>query len=260
MIHADVERTQTFPTKSALKTKTAATSSHASSPVAGTSAPSTSLPEKPSQEEEELFMPSDDETEFYKIVNDDDEMLENAQALETDHPMLTLMDVLQCNGVAPEVASNFAASLVTNKPRFHALHRRLLRAQQFIHALTDRSPTFMELYGRGAILEASHGCRRNLNISGLDALDLRTCKKDGTPWDFNKSSDRRLAREMVESQKPTWIVGSPPCTAFCQLNLGTNYAHMDPKEVKRRVDEGMVHLTFMAKVYRKQMARGTFPP
>ena len=56
----------------------------------------------------------------------------------------------------------------------------MVQAQKFISSVTDKTPSFMEIYGRGKILEAAHGCRRNLNIHGLDALDLRTCKPDGS--------------------------------------------------------------------------------
>ena len=37
----------------------------------------------------------------------------------------------------------------------------------------------MVLYGRGRMLEASHGRRRKLNITGLHALGLRANKWDG---------------------------------------------------------------------------------
>ena len=60
-----------------------------------------------------------------------------------------------------------------------------------------RAPTFLELYGRGSIVEAAQGSRRHLGVQGIGALDLRTCKPDGTAWNFSKRSDRALARELV---------------------------------------------------------------
>ena len=146
----------------------------------------------------------DDTTNFYQEVNGDHEILENAamldpQLFEEEHSTVAMLDVLQTNGVAPEVAANFAASIVRNKPRFQNLYSKMVTAQRFVAALTDKTPSFIEVYGQGRILEAAHGCRRNLNVRGLDALDLRTCKKDGTHWDFNLVSDRKFAREMVET-------------------------------------------------------------
>ena len=80
---------------------------------------------------------SDDEIpreEFYKVVNEDAEILENASALdpisavqgtaspqqapEDEHASVALMDTLQCLGVSAVDAANFAASVVCNKPRF----------------------------------------------------------------------------------------------------------------------------------------------
>ena len=40
--------------------------------------------------------------------------------------------------------------------------------------------TFMELYGRGGITADANATRRNLNVKGLGAFDLRTLKPDGT--------------------------------------------------------------------------------
>ena len=49
----------------------------------------------------DLFAGSDDETEFYKTVNADSEMIENAKALKSDdHHMVALMGVLQTLRVA----------------------------------------------------------------------------------------------------------------------------------------------------------------
>ena len=69
-------------------------------------------------------------------------------------------------------------------------------------------------------MKASRGCRRNLNLIGLRAFDLRTAKPDGEPWEFTKGSDRRLARKIVEEEKQTWIVGSPPCTCSMRGTKG----------------------------------------
>ena len=60
--------------------------------------------------------------------------------------------------------------------------------------------TFMELYGGGSICKEANLNRRNLNLVGLNALDLRTTKEDGSHWDFTKREDRRLARSMVDAE------------------------------------------------------------
>ena len=109
----------------------------------------------------------------------------------------------------------------------------------------------MELYGRGKLLEASHGCRRNLNINGLQALDLRTHKEDGTPWDFNLASDRQEALMLIDTQQPTWVIGSPPCTPFSKLNVNMNFPKLSPEEAQARISRGKVHLRCVCQLYRQ---------
>ena len=108
------------------------------------------------QEEEQLFGPdSDDETDFYKVVNDDTEMQENAQAIESagvtptdaheidfenEHSTVALLDVLQTCGVAPEAAANFASSLVRNRSRVDDMYRRMTIAKRYLCSITDRPP------------------------------------------------------------------------------------------------------------------------
>ena len=93
-----------------------------------------------------------------------------------------------------------------------------------------RNPHFVEVYGIGNIMKLAGGNARNLNIEGIGALDLRTKKPDGTPWNFCKRSDRRLAYRLIKEQQPTWIVGAPPCTSFCTWNVGLNRSKMDPEK------------------------------
>ena len=47
----------------------------------------------------------------------------------------------------------------------------------------DKS-TLIEMYGPGGITREANGARRDLNVVGLGACDLRTTKPDGTAWDF----------------------------------------------------------------------------
>ena len=148
----------------------------------------------------------------------------------------SMMDYLISSGVDPVVAKHRLNAMTAPKP----------------------TATFMEVYGRGAIVECANRARRDLNIEGLDAMDLRTNKEDGTPWDFSQRNDRRLARRLVEERKPDWIIGSPPCTSFSIWNYAMNYPKMDPAKVQAAVDEGRTHLNFMTSLYRLQVRAGRF--
>ena len=55
------------------------------------------------------------------------------------------------------------------------------RAAPAVHAVTGPDATFLEVYGGASFCKEAETSRRNLNLKGLGALDLRTLKPDGTP-------------------------------------------------------------------------------
>ena len=95
--------------------------------------------------------------------------------------------------------------------------------------------------------------RRSLNLKGLRAMDLRTTRDEGTPWDFNKRQHHHDARRLQSKDKPTWMIGSPPCTTFSIWNVDINLKKMDPSRVAAMIAEGKSHLRFCAERYRKQV-------
>ena len=54
-------------------------------------------------------------------------------------------------------------------------------ARNYCNAILGDAPesTFVELYGRGAIVNEANGPRRNLGLKGLPAFDMRTMKPGG---------------------------------------------------------------------------------
>jgi len=119
-----------------------------------------------------------------------------------------------------------------------------------------KSETFFEVFGRGSIVEEALKNRRNLNIKGLHAMDLRTVRNDGTAWDFSKKAHRHDARRLQIQLKPDWLIGSPPCTPFSIWNVGINFKRMNPTIVAAMIKEGRVHLNFCASLYRRQIKHG----
>ena len=115
------------------------------------------------------------------------------------------------------------------------------------------NPTFVEMYGCGNIVHAANRVLRNLNAEGLNAFDLRTSKPNGAAWDFSRRGDRKEALQYVQQNKPTWIIGSPPCTAFCRLQ-GLVVPKMDPVRVAKMLKEARRHLHFVISLYRLQLA------
>ena len=100
--------------------------------------------------------------------------LSDVNESDGDHFMSTIVNVLQTIGVGADDATNYAV---------HAMKGRSMSACEFAKTcnpvLPPYHPSIFEIYGHGNILRASHGCRRNLNINGLHAMDLRTAKPSG---------------------------------------------------------------------------------
>ena len=107
------------------------------------------------------------------IDHDGDEVIEDSDV------MSPLMDVLQTLGVDAAEAANFSKSIIKDVP---------LMATTFGE---EYAPTFFEFDGQGNVVKESHGRRRDLNLNGLNAFDLKTNKPSGECWDFRKPADRR---------------------------------------------------------------------
>ena len=186
-----------------------------------------------------------DTENFFNEVNDDlDVDHDGDEIIEDSDVMSPLMDVLQTLGVDAAEAANFSKDLIKDVPIMSTTFGE------------KYAPTFFEFYGQGNFVKESHGRRRNLNLNGLNAFDLRTTKPNGECWDFRKPSDRREARKFVEEQKPTWVIGCPPCTFFSLWNQALNHKKMDPKVVEERRREAVMHLRFVIGIYKIQLEGG----
>lgn len=114
----------------------------------------------------------------------------------------------------------------------------------------------MEMYGREAIVKEVQGQRRNLNVEGLGALDMRTTRPDGKHWDLSCRERRKLARQMIRELEPQWIIGSPPCTMFSAWNEKMNYRKVATEKVEQLKHDGRRHLQFVIGFYRRQISLG----
>ena len=169
-------------------------------------------------------MPEDELAEMFEAMDVDG----NESAAVAENQMI---DTLIMAGLTKEHARETAKSFQTNTP----------------------PATFMEVYGR-SIRDYSLVTRRNFNVAGLDALDLRTVKPNGEPWDFMERADRHEARRLVRERKPAWVIGAPPCAAFSIWIYAMNYPKMNPDVVREKLAEGGLHLQFVASLYRIQDA------
>ena len=92
------------------------------------------------------------------------------------------------------------------------------------------------------------------------AYDLRP-GPDGRSWDFERSEDRAECERRVGRVQPLMLIGCHPCADWSIFNRNLNHGRMAPAEVEHRRRRARVHLEFMLKMYRKQLAMGhPLPP
>jgi hypothetical protein len=149
---------------------------------------------EPNDNSESAGGPEDEPDEYAPAIDEDDwDQLDIGLMDDNeDATMSSMVDSLVAEGADRHGSQIYAATVTGSR--------------------TEAS--FVDAYGRGSIMAAANLRRRNLNIQELAALDLRTVKKDGTPWNLSNKKDRREAERLIDELNPTWIVGLPSCTAF----------------------------------------------
>ena len=77
-----------------------------------------------------------------------------------------------------------------------------------------------------------------------------------TGWNFDRAEDREMAERYVREWKPTFLIGSPMCTMFSQLQeLNKN---RDPERFQEILKKAERHIQFAVKLYREQMKGGRY--
>ena len=81
--------------------------------------------------------------------------------------------------------------------------------------------------------------------------------KDNQPWDLSDKETQKQVKKMVVDGKPFMLIGSPPCTAFSQLQ-GLNKSKRDPEIVRRELASACAHIAFCFELYEIQRRAGRF--
>eukprot|EP00969_Alexandrium_andersonii_P299026 13218466-Alexandrium_andersonii.AAC.1 len=50
----------------------------------------------------------------------------------------------------------------------------------------------------------------------------------GVSWDFDRPEDRDRVVRILGAERPSVVVGSPPCTDWCGLGTHVNHPRMGP--------------------------------
>ena len=80
-------------------------------------------------------------------------------------------------------------------------------------------------------------------------------------WDLNDETQRQKMEKILDEQKPTLLIGSPPCVKFSilmNLLMGKNLAPERRARFHEELDEAISQLRFCFKLYRKQIAAGRY--
>ena len=76
------------------------------------------------------------------------------------------------------------------------------------------------------------------------SLDLtRSDPATGRAWDLATPAVQAKVKRMVLEQQPLFVIGSPPCTAFSQLQ-GLNNSKRDPTVVAQELAAACAHIMF----------------
>ena len=87
------------------------------------------------------------------------------------------------------------------------------------------------------------------------SLDLTTLDEEGKPWDFSSVQMRNKAARKVLEEKPTLLIGSPPCTYFSRL-MSITWSRMNPEEAWAKWNQAIEHLNFCMHLYKIQINAG----
>ena len=102
-----------------------------------------------------------------------------------------------------------------------------------------------------------NGVAHEYVIAPGDTLDLTTTNPHGAAWDFSKPEMREEAWQRIAHERPTLVVGSPPCTMFSNIHA-LNWHRWTASEWKQKTVEATVHLEVCCRIYKHQVDCGAY--
>ena len=134
-----------------------------------------------------------------------------------------------------------------------------LTMRQAIAMYHCKGADVVELFSQPRIAQEA-GIRRydGTQLKAGWSLDL-TMRDPETdrPWDLSVKETQDKVRKMVVSDKPFMLIGSPPCTAFSQLQ-GLNNPKRDPEIVAKELAQAHAHILFCFEMYEIQRRSGRY--
>ena len=96
-------------------------------------------------------------------------------------------------------------------------------------------------------------------LRGGFSLDLTAKGPDGQILDFTKWSCRRRALELIRHQRPYLLIGSPPCTAFSNLQNLNRCRPGGNEKVDEEQRKATIHMNFVCTLQRAAQGRQVPP-
>ena len=131
--------------------------------------------------------------------------------------------------------------------------------QRALTMYQTKGAEMVELYSQRRIAQEA-GLRKysRVNLQPCWSLDLEMVDPaTSSPWDLSKKDTQNKVKKMILEGKPFMVIGSPPCTAFSQLQ-GLNNFKRDPQVVKKELAEACAHIIFCFEMYEIQRKAGRF--
>ena len=94
-------------------------------------------------------------------------------------------------------------------------------------------------------------------LRGGFSLDLTT-PWNGEVWDFTKKRCRTKAIELLRRDKPYLLIGSPPCTAWSNLQSFNELRPGGKQKVEAARNRARIHLLFCVRLYKIQLDAGRY--
>ena len=95
-------------------------------------------------------------------------------------------------------------------------------------------------------------------LRGGFSMDLTAPGPDGKSWDFTKVEHRKRALALVRDKRPYLLIGSPPCTAWSNLQNLNRCKPGGNEKVDAAQAKARVHLEFCCQLYREQIKGGRY--
>ena len=199
----------------------------------------------------------DGEPDTKKIVRDDGEDDDNEMEEPFENPLITRQPSISSIGVAG-VPTDLQCKIMSKFVLGHDLHEVYSKNQIEQTAMSlsriaeAMDPDIMEMYSP----ERINAICGEFGLRPGQSLDLMN------GYDFDTYKDRKRAWEIVETENPLLVVGSPPCTYFSILYELCKHNNRMNEDWLRRYDENLRkairHVRFCAKIYEHQRSQGRY--